>query len=432
MNKKLNKTQSVHSVCFSFIGNERRKTCTKKLDSTKGLYQHSIKCYTIFNMKKDILIIGNHNSESADCFHWHDCLPNPADYSVIILDGLDIIRYWSSQKRLESTGEHSFKLKKYNETDARIVRNLKFVKAKLIEMLEFPVVIYGLFNPNNIWSGEFLASVLTTNTTDWCPIDIVKTEENGTHIDVLDQSYKRYFEILGSWEFYINLQVVGTEQLTEHYQRSIRPEIKIIAKNKIDKPISFAFIPYFQSKSGKTQKQGGELVVLPVLANKSTAPLIENLLSKHAGNTRTPKPTWVDDILMPGENALGETIRKEKQALEDNQQLLHRLEESKSLLYETGIPLEEIVKSTFVAIGAVIEPSIVTDEFIINIQGKRVLAEVKGNTKSISKSDIAQLNIDTEVHFKKTNEAIKGNLTSLGASFAYPGITLYAQGIAVW
>jgi 6-phosphogluconolactonase (cycloisomerase 2 family) len=28
--------------------------------------------------------------------------------------------------------------------------------------------------------------------------------------------------------------------------------------------------------------------------------------------------------------------------------------------------------------------------------------------------------------------ASNGNLTSLGASFAYPGITLYAQGIAVW
>ena len=150
------------------------------------------------------------------------------------------------------------------------------------------------------------------------------------------------------------------------------------------------------------------------MANKSIAPLVEFLLSRHVGNTMTPKPNWVDNILVPGENALRETIRKEKQALDEHQQQLLRKEESKNLLYETGIPLEDVVKSIFVSLGALIEPSVVTDEFVINVAGKRVLAEVKGNTKSISKGDVAQLNIDTEVHFKKTNEKIDGILIGNG------------------
>lgn len=51
-----------------------------------------------------------------------------------------------------------------------------------------------------------------------------------------------------------------------------------------------------------------------------------------------------------------------------------------------------------------------TDEFIINVEGTKILAEVKGNTKSISKSDLGQLITDLGEHLKITGDEIDGIL----------------------
>lgn len=66
------------------------------------------------------------------------------------------------------------------------------------------------------------------------------------------------------------------------------------------------------------------------------------------------------------------------------------------------------MESTLVKLGAAIEPSVVTNEFIMNAYNRRILVEVKGNTKSISKSDLGQLITDLGEHLKATNEEIDG------------------------
>ena len=86
------------------------------------------------------------------------------------------------------------------------------------------------------------------------------------------------------------------------------------------------------------------------------------------------------------------------------------LQKYKGLLYETGPTLQELVKLTFKNLGAEIESSPVTDEFIVNIGGKKALIEVKGNTKSITKADLGQLITDLGEYLKATEEDIGGIL----------------------
>jgi hypothetical protein len=96
--------------------------------------------------------------------------------------------------------------------------------------------------------------------------------------------------------------------------------------------------------------------------------------------------------------------------MEKVKESLAELQKYKELLYETGLPLQKVVESTLVKLGATIEPSLVTDEFIMTACNRRILVEVKGNTKSISKSDLGQLITDLGEHLKATGEEIDGIL----------------------
>ena len=131
----------------------------------------------------------------------------------------------------------------------------------------------------------------------------------------------------------------------------------------------------------------------------------------------TPPPIWVNDIEIPGESLYKtklykgtEKLQKAESELESLEASLQQLQKYKRLLYDTGVSLEEISKQTLGELGAEIKPSVVTDEFIIEIDNKEALAEVKGNTKSVKKEDIGQLIVDLGQHFNDTGQVIKGIL----------------------
>lgn len=135
------------------------------------------------------------------------------------------------------------------------------------------------------------------------------------------------------------------------------------------------------------------------------------------GLKETPPPTWLVDVKVPGEEAIAKQIKESRREIEaalskvkDLEASLNEVKKYKGLLYQTGNALQEIVKTTLGELGAEIEPSTVTDEFIIKVGDKKMLAEVKGNTKSISKADLAQLITDLGEHLKATQEDVDGIL----------------------
>ncbi len=72
------------------------------------------------------------------------------------------------------------------------------------------------------------------------------------------------------------------------------------------------------------------------------------------------------------------------------------------------------MESTLEKIRASSITSMLTDEFIIEIGSKEALIEVKGNIRSVTKDDVAQLVADLMEHLKTTGHEIKGVLIGNG------------------
>ena len=88
-----------------------------------------------------------------------------------------------------------------------------------------------------------------------------------------------------------------------------------------------------------------------------------------------------------------------------------RREGFKPILYETGIqPLQNAVETVFKELGLKTKPSKVSDEFIVEHQGRDLLVEVKGNERSAKLTDLRQL-IDYQLeHEQKHGSSIKSVL----------------------
>jgi len=402
------------------------------------------------------LLISSHSFEGVDSFDWSQELPNVADYNIIILDTPRILTFWSLGGKLKDYAENQYSISKINQIDEKVKSNLRLIKQKLVEVLEFDVTVYALHIPNIIigtkarvlpfpdtGSGIVGGSIdhfgskklhrskwlleSFVNTDEWCPISILTVAEKGKTIVVRDKAYEEYFKDFKGWQYYFDIDSLNIGAFKDTYgsEWNVRFKLNVIATNKVNKLIAIEFIPefyewlddYHHIGANMPTKTGGKLVLLPVIDIYHTEPLVEILLRQIKGFEKTPPPRWVGSIEIPGEVPLKNEIVVEKQNLEAVESKVKGLEDSltelekyKGLLYETGLPLQELVKSTLQKLGAEIKPSIVTDEFIISIGGKEALIEVKGLTRSISKDDIGQLIVDRGEHLKATGDNIKGIL----------------------
>lgn len=402
------------------------------------------------------MLISSHSFEGVDSFDWFQELPNIADYDIIILDTPRILTFWSLGGKLKSYAENQYFISKIDQIDEKVKSNLLLIKQKLVEILEFDVTVYVLHIPNIIigTKARVLPASVTApdmpgrsidvfvpkklhrskwvlesfvNTDEWCPISISTVAEKGKKILVKNQAYEEYFKDFKGWQYRFDIDSLDISDFamahSDEWKVIAMPQV--VATNKVEKPIAVEFVPLFCELGSAEHdawpnvptKRGGSLVLLPVIDIYHTEPLVEVLLRRIKGFEKTPPPGWVSSIEIPGEVPLKNEIAVEKQNLEAVESKIKGLEDSltelekyKGLLYETGLPLQELVKSTLQKLGAEIKPSIVTDEFIIGIGGKEALIEVKGLTRSISKDDIGQLFMDMGEHLKATGENIKGIL----------------------
>ena len=363
-----------------------------------------------------------------ESFDWFQELPNIADYDIIILDTPRIFTFWSLVGKLKDYTKNRCLISEINQVAEKVKSNLWLIRQKLVEMLEFDVTVYALHMPNidiRTKREGILHSFMGTD--NWCPISIPTVAEKGKNILVKDKAYEEYFKDFKGWQYHVNIDSlhIGAFEVVYGSKWNVIAKLNVIATNKVNKPIAIEFIPLFHEWATGAHraweemptKIGGRVVLLPVIDIYHTEPHIEVLLRQIKGFEETPPPKWVSSIEIPGEVPLKDEIAVEKQKLETVESNVKGLEDSltelekyKGLLYETGLPLQELVKSTLEKLGAEIKPSIVTDEFIIGIGGKEALIEVKGLTKSISKDDIGQLIVDKGEHLKATGENIKGIL----------------------
>ncbi len=385
-------------------------------------------------MAEKVLIIG-YLHQHVDSFYWWNELPNLSDYDTIIVDATSILSRWAG--RLKPLRENASLLSKIDKQDERLRSNLDLVERSLLEMLRFPVTVYGLYAPETTvertggYSPTGVGYRTFIRTNDWCPISIETVVEKGKTILVKDTSYEEYFKGFKGWEYYFNPASVAIRALERFHgdKYAVTYRLHSIATNKVEKPIAIQFFPLFHrwahDEEGGFFSQpdyiGGPLVLLPVANQLDTKRCIEVLLQRRKQFDETPPPSWISSVEIPSEASLKAKIDTKKQQLEQItsrieklQSQLAELQKPRGLLYESGLTLQELVKSTLEKLGVNTKPSVVTDEFIIEVNGKEALIEVKGNTKSITKDDVAQLVTDLMQHLKTTGQEIDGILIGNG------------------
>lgn len=384
-------------------------------------------------MSKNILIIGSYRSEGVDCFDWFQELPNLEDYDTIILDTTRIFNIWDLAGRLEPIG-NAFILRGLDDMDRRIISNISLVKRKLAEILYYDVSIYALYTPTiQVNYEDTPASDIAPKKTkyirnnDWCPISFSPITEKGKTILVKDSSYKDYFTDFQKWEYYIDPDDIVIGELQHYYKDKFKvmPGLEVIATSRAEKPIALSFSLHFHGWTDREHgmylagitKGGGNLVLLPVANQQDTSPHFEILLRRGMEVEETPTPSWVNNIEIPGEASCKRelskgtaNLKKAEANVKKLEASLHEIRKYKRLLYDTGLSLQNISKQTLEELGAKIKPSIVTDEFIIEVGNREALIEVKGNTGNVSKRDIAQLITDLGEHLEATDNDIKGIL----------------------
>lgn len=381
-------------------------------------------------MGATVLVIGYYGSKEVDSFSWWQDLPNISEYDTIILDTTKLHKHWGG--RIEHVSENNYKLLQENDLDARVESNLKVIKNKLLEKLEFDVTVYVLYTSE---ISIYRPPKAPIHTEDWRPISFDTVSETGKLIDVADTSYQEYFRDFKKWEFYFIADSMNIIELQDYYRPNwaVTSKSNYIATNKVKKPLALELTLFFHRYAvdeealrykeyerpfkSAPHHMGGRIVLLPVSNQYNTEPSIEILLRLSRQLEQTPPPSWVSAIEIPGETSLNIDIETRRQQLEAMKSTIEELETSladlqkyKGLLYETGLTLQELVKLTLKNLGAEIESSPVTDEFIVNIGGKKALIEVKGNTKSITKADLGQLITDLGEYLKATDEDIGGIL----------------------
>jgi len=398
------------------------------------------------------LLISSHSFEGVKSVDWFQELPSLFDYDIILLDTPGIVNFWPLAGKLKRFGKNAYALPRIDKTAKKIKANLHIIRENLLEMLEFNVAVYALYSPDisigtkvdsSIYVSESYPSELRfesyrrpkwylndfINTNAWCPISIKTVTENGKAIIKKDKSYEEYFKNFKGWQYYFVSDSLNIDELESKYESrwKVIVELSPIATNKINKPIAIELIPLFHKWAWDEEeggwesipkKIGAQLVLLPVDNPYDTRPLIEALLQRIKVFEKTPPPAWLGAIKIPGEASLENELATKKRNLEamksnikQHEDSLTELRKYKELLYETGYILQERVKSTLDKLGAKIEPSPVSDEFIIEIGGKKALIEVKGvDNKSVSKADLSQLNQDMTQYRIRNNQGIKGIL----------------------
>lgn len=383
-------------------------------------------------MSKNILVIGTYTSEDVDSYDWWQQLPNISEYDTIILDTTKILRFMENSGRLEHREGNVYTIDD-DESEAykRISTNLDLVREKLIEKLEFESTIYALYLPESIINyhpfhldGSGKGYLRSIRTNEWCPVSINVIQEAGKFISIIEPSYQNYFGDFKEWQYYFESESLDITDIEEYYvdKWDVWFRLDPIAINKVEKPLAITVLFLFSTQGEVTpQRVGSKLVLLPVVNQYDTNASVSYLIQLGKQFDTTPPPSWINNVEIPGEASFKKDIRNKKQQLEAFESAVRKLEDSlielqkyKGLLYETGFTLQELVKSTLGKMEVNVKPSIVTDEFIIEINGKDTLVEVKGNVKSITKDDVAQLVTDLMEHLKKTGQEIDGILIGNG------------------
>jgi hypothetical protein len=262
---------------------------------------------------------------------------------------------------------------------------------------------------------------------DWLPLPIDFNKEHGDTVILKDQNFSRYISAVSRWDFHLAI-ADGRDQVNElrddHPDHEVVVRLLPIAVNRQRLPIAAAALYSVHQRFVKGMAEtptavSGRIHLLPPPNRRPIDEALRIVLEDFCGvTTSTTEPSWAADVAMPDIADLETLIDQKRKAWEDLQlELTELLAERnrrgrfKAILYETGIEApQEQVRAVFEEMALGIKPSLVSDEFLVEFEGRELLVEVKGNEKSAKLTDLRQL-IDYQLeHEQKHGSPIKSVL----------------------
>jgi hypothetical protein len=141
-------------------------------------------------------------------------------------------------------------------------------------------------------------------------------------------------------------------------------------------------------------------------------------LAASLGDSPSPLPDWASEYELPAERQARADLADAEKEIRDAVEVrdaaaasLGRLEALKSLITETGKPLEKLVRAAFEQLGCLTEDGAPgRTEFVLRWGAKTGVVEVKGVSKSAKEQDAAQLEKWVVEQYEKDGRRPKGFL----------------------
>jgi len=364
-----------------------------------------------------LLLIGCKSFVGVDAVAWHDrIVPNIPDYDLVVVSVPHI-----TEEFLQSLDSDVFD--KMKESLVRFLHS----GGKLVVLLS-PI-------QNVRREGQYPEWI---SNIDWCPVGFATPEEAGTSIVQKWDRYSTYLQKMRSWSFYVAVpKNCLSRELTNFYgsthETAYRVPLEPYVENRYSRTLAGECVVEIrkQRKSGdgwgnvvkeypnEPDVATGTIVVLPLIDGITPEEALLDILKQEVGySLRSPAPDWAQAIPMPCLPELREEIRVAEDKIEVQRGNIAALQDKINgitgflrLLYGTGTELEDVTQSSFELLGAKVMPAKYSqEEYILVVEGKEYLMEVKGVSKSISLTHLRQLNDYLLKYQEDTGKDCKGIL----------------------
>ena len=360
--------------------------------------------------EKKILILGAKDFPSVACYDWGEGdLPNIADHDVVIINVISLTENLS--------------IINFNILD-NILNN---IKSALLKFLDSKGTLYAMACPlKRVLALKTLRLPLKEETKEnkseidnyqWSPIPLEVKNEEGDTVEIKDKSFEDYFKYVKKWYFTIKPAITSLpkDAFEDYDQDLIIANIETsnvimvkIATDRRGRAIAAKF--YYQRKiiarrtpseayESVIAQKSGDFILLPLPTEIDDREAINYVLEKCLRVfQKAPPPDWAIKFSVPRLDKIESKLQKienkinalNKERSEYEKQKTE-LESYRELLYETGIPLQEIVRKVFTKLGYPPKPPKFGEEYIIEFNNTIGIIECKGVTKSISRRDFRQL-----------------------------------------
>jgi len=358
--------------------------------------------------EKKYLVIGSSGHQFVESIEWEtDPLPNLVDYDVIIANVRSLTEDY--------------------------LQNIPSDKIELIRKLL--VRFLKSFGTLIILSDHYKRGTNknrypeTYDNYSWCPIHIGIAKESGNIIEEKVNPFPKYFSKFKRWEYYFYvpqscLTIELTNQCGATYDYTYTYQIEPYLKNREQRTLAGSYHWWTEAEQTtgahpKKEVELGPIVLLPLLkefdSRESTNILLEDILGKPQVSL---PPSWVDNVKIPPITDINTkiahhagTIKKHQEEIDKLDKQKKDLEYYKKLLYADGRELEDVFKKCLLDLGASVTPAkYAEEEYCLQYQKNDYPVEAKGNTKSISLTNLRQLMDYLLIYDEKTGKQNKGIL----------------------